>query len=97
MCEDQHAVGSCMLAKPGSDLRRKRKNKQHTHALLENAGASTGPDERRSHLVYRNAELSDHPEHEVLISSSRSLSAACVVRQLALRLCRRCSHYLAQA
>ena len=28
-----------MLAKPGSDLRRKLKNKQHAHALSENASA----------------------------------------------------------
>ena len=29
-----YVVGSCMLARPGSDLRRKRKNKQHTHVCL---------------------------------------------------------------
>ena len=61
-----------MLAKSGSDLRRKRKNKQHTHALFENASASIDPDARRSHLFCRNAQLSDHPEHEAfIISSSR--------------------------
>ena len=93
-----HVVGSCVLIKPGSDLRRKRKNKQHKHALFENASASIGPNARRSHLVYRNTELSDHPEHEALIISfSLSLSAACVVCQLALLnlcLCWRCSHCL---
>ena len=58
-----------MLAKPGSDLQRKPKNKQHTHALFENASASIDPDARRSHLVCRNAQLSDHSEHEVFIIS----------------------------
>ena len=95
-----YVVGSCMLAKPGSDLRHKRKNKQDTHALFENASTSISPDVRRSHLVYENAELSDHPKHKTLISSFPPLSAACIVHQLALlnlRLCRRCSHCLAYA
>ena len=56
-----------MLAKPGSDLRRKGKNKKHTHVLFETSSESISPDARRSHLVYRNEELSDHPEHEAFI------------------------------
>ena len=66
-----------MLAKPGLDLRGKHKNKHHTDALFENASASIDSDARRSHLVYKNAELSDHFEYEALvISSFPSLSAA---------------------
>ena len=96
-----YVVGSCMLPTPGSELRRKKKNKQHTHALFENGSANIGPYARCSYLLYRNAELSDHPEHEAfIISFSPNLSTACVVRQLALlnlRLCRRCLHCLAYA
>ena len=55
-----------MLAKPGSDLQCKCKS----NCCLKNASTSVGPDARRSYLVYRNAELSDHPEHEALIISS---------------------------
>ena len=29
-----YILGSCMLAEPGSDLWRKRKNKEHTYALI---------------------------------------------------------------
>ena len=66
-----------MLAKPGSDLKRKRKNKEHMHAPFENASAGIGPDARGSHLVYRNAELSNHTEHGALtISSFPPLSTA---------------------
>ena len=93
-----YVVNPCMLVKPGSDLRCKRKNKQDTHALLENLSASIGPDIRRLHLVYRNTELSDHPQHEVLISFSPPLSATFVVRQLLLLnlcLCQWCSLCLA--
>ena len=90
-----------MLARPGSVLRHKLKNKQYTHALFENASESIGPDARRSHLVYRNAELLDHPEHEALIiSSCPPLMVAGVLRQLALlnlQFCRPCSHCLAYA
>ena len=92
----EYVVSPCMLARSDSDFWRKWKNKQHMQALFENASASTGPDARRSYLGYRNEWLSDHPEHEALIiSSSPPLSAACVVRQLALlnlHLCWRCSH-----
>ena len=71
-----YVVGSCVSARSGSDLQCKHKNKQHTHALFENASASIGPDVRRSHLVYRIAGLSDHPEHEApIISSSSPLTA----------------------
>ena len=62
-----YVAGSCMLAKTGSDLRRKGKNKKHTHVLFETASESISPDARRSPLVYRNGELSDHPEHEAFI------------------------------
>ena len=94
-----YVVDSCMLIKPGSHLRYKRKNNQDTHAPFENLSASISPDIRHLHLVYINTELSDHPEHEVLIISfSLPLSAAYVVHQLVLLnlcLCRRCSLCLA--
>ena len=78
-------VDSCMLVNPSSHLRYKRKNNQDTHAPYENLSASIGPDIRHLHLVYINTELSDHPEHEVLIISfSPPLSAAYVVHQLVL-------------
>ena len=71
------------------------------HVLFENACGRIGPDARRSHLDYRNAELSDRPEHEALIISfSPLLGGACVVRQLALlnlQLCGRCLHCLVYA
>ena len=89
-------VDSCMLVNPSSHLQYKRKNNQDTHAPYENLSASIGPDIRHLHLVYINTELSDHPEHEVLIISfSPPLSAAYVVHQLVLLnlcLCRRCSY-----
>ena len=84
MWRSAYVVDSCMLTKPGSDLWRKRKNKQYTHALFENASASIGREARCSHLVYRNAELSNHPEHEALILSSLDgclcCASACVVQ-----------------
>ena len=63
--------------------------------MFENASASIGPDARRSHLVYRNAGPSDHPEFEArIISFFSSLSAVHIVQQLVLhnlRLCWWCS------
>ena len=79
MWRPTYVVGSCLLAKPGSDLQCKCTNRQHAHALFENTSASIGTEARLPHLVFRNTELSDHPEHEAIhISSFPPLSAACI-------------------